>query len=250
MNNAERREYTMREMQALTRKLFEAYSVNYFDYARRYHDDSCFILATDMEYVDCFTRTREYIEAPPTIQPEGKHLWLEYIDTSFLSLASNEFNHANGMTVVKKHADCDEIYNFATSANNRRIYDLYLNRSHLLEQFVNDFFQAGQKLIQLHESDHKEMHEPCLPTEQITASNLIYLNGQSFRLTQAESICLAYLLTGHSAKMTAIKLGNSYRTVQKHIENVRTKCHVQRCAELVSNMQNKDAFIQLILPKD
>ena len=57
-------------------------------------------------------------------------------------------------------------------------------------------------------------------------------------LSKRELECLKYLTMGNTSKMTAKLLGVSPRTIECHIENIRTKFNVHSKYELLSKVRN------------
>ncbi len=60
------------------------------------------------------------------------------------------------------------------------------------------------------------------------------------KLTKQESICLHYLMLGHSSKQIARILTLSPRTVEGHIHNIKTKLNCRTRLELLSIINDKD----------
>lgn len=72
-------------------------------------------------------------------------------------------------------------------------------------------------------------------------NKLVYANStkytqQETRLTTRESEILHYLVRGYSAKSTAARLNISFRTVESHIDNIKTKLDVETKAELINKV--------------
>ena len=49
---------------------------------------------------------------------------------------------------------------------------------------------------------------------------------ERYQLSKIQYVCLAFYVTGHSAKETALELGKSVKTIETHIRDVR---HIMGC---------------------
>lgn len=207
-----------------------------------------------------FVNHDSYNKTPPPLVTPGQHLWQGYIDLNFLYDVKHDFNYDNGITIIRKHPTYEEIFNFASTTENRIILSLYLNQLELLEQFIQYFQDKASVLIKqslkkpiaiIDTQSFQQISEFEFTSELINVFNgdklNLKINGGFINLTKRESQCLSFLLKGLSAKQIARELDISYRTVEIHCDNIRKKTGSSTRMELLSNIENKSTFERVLI---
>ncbi len=246
------------DMIALCEQLKKYLGVNYFDYGRTYPDGSMLLLYTDREYVNYFLNDPIYTDRPNIILSPGLHLWNSYIDNNFLSIAKNKFNHDHGITLLRKTNLYDEVFNFATSSNNNKILDLYLNKSGLFYRFIDYFLDEAQELIKKSEknrikfnqldkntlnNDIQDDYKKFINYLNSTKGYCINISNTTVELTHREAQCLTYLIYGQATKVIARNLGISPRTVEVYFDNLKKKTRCKNRLELISQISDKNSVL-------
>ena len=103
---------------------------------------------------------------------------------------------------------------------------------------------ASQKTGQNHiiEIIKRELKVSPIPlsNEQKTFSieNLIdqYCARHTIQFTPREKVCLAYLLSGNVPKKIADAMNISVRTIEFHLDNIRTKCRCRNTLQIISQI--------------
>lgn len=152
---------------------------------------------------------------------------------------------------IQMHAKGFIEYGFATSRFIPGFESTYLNHLHCFKKFIDYFETAGKKIIQDsfdHQVNISEIIGDSYHVRPDIAGNLVLpkseldflasIEADSERaksiltLTRRERITLGHYLTGATAKEIAKKLHISPRTLEKHLENAKTKLGVARRSEL------------------
>lgn len=233
------------------------FSINYFDYARIFFDNTCLFYFNNSDYVDCFISNDRY--QPPTayLQP-GKYLWTNYIQAEFLQIASQSFNFVHGLTVINQYPDYLEIYNFSAPSHCAEVVDLYLNHSDVLDQFIIQFIDkmkinslhtrkrlilptlenTDQPLIFNHFNHEEQIHafiNDLKKSYKIRKNNkTITINGRMISLSHREVDCLILLANGLNNKEIARELNISFRTVEGYFSKLLEKTQVKSRTQLLS----------------
>jgi DNA-binding CsgD family transcriptional regulator len=144
-----------------------------------------------------------------------------------------DFDIWNGWTTYERVPDGLEIWGFGTPRNNSDIINFYINESSVIKNFIlylkdqqrdiifpvkNNIFAPSnfQILSKLDESSNPE---------ELFLSNKIkrfYFTDKDY-LTRRELQCLVGIVNQKSAKQMANELGLSPRTVEKNLENLRSR---------------------------
>lgn len=160
-------------------------------------------------------------------------------DNHVLQKEAKKFNITNVFVVVKEYPDYFESMSFGSS-NNALIGFCFNNLSRLIS--FKEFFLEKTKcfvdkvnenvVTLLSYNDLLKQANNCAcfnpyfnkKDKAIELKLTEFLSNNNINITNREILCLYYFLIGFSSKQIAINIGNiSYRTVEKHIENIRRK---------------------------
>lgn len=245
-------DYT-KDVNEICAEFFKKFNFNYFDYARFYPNGEVVFLFSDPDWVKQFFNTPDYIP-PCNILLPGAHLWDAYIPESFLAIATQEFKHSRGLTLLFRSIDFIEVLNFAAPMENKQALDLYLNNRGFLEQFGHYFINKAADMIETIEKKplhiQYEISWDSKKSEIIPDTpnffpkhkkNSLCLNAglskilsMTTHLTRREIECLSFITEGYSAKRIAQQLNISPRTVEKHIDAIKEKINCRTQYELLS----------------
>lgn len=151
----------------------------------------------------------------------------------------------------------NEYFGFAKEGGDISIINTYLNSLDELERFCKFFSERAEKIIQkasqniiLFNQDHLVLYNQTnkqknfnkeLPewkaefkksTPVLNYPNFLK-NNKKFKLTHRELDCLRLLIRGYTAKEIAYALGISFRTVETHLENLKSKTGIAHKSKLI-----------------
>lgn len=164
--------------------------------------------------------------------------------------AKEEFNITNPMVILHKFHDHYEGFIFDLHCEN--VYEKYLTQFDQFEKFMHYFKERTQKL------HHKIMGSPlmvddkyllkpdfqqadsneasCIDLNQISQPKKYFLrhNGMQIVVGKNEYACLSLLAHGKSLKGIAMALNISARTVETHLNRIKTKFNINTKEGLVA----------------
>lgn len=257
-----------KEVSQLVAPLTAAFNIKHFRYLKLYHDGSRVLLSN---YPDCtrFMYEENHYKKMwfdgefPECLTDGWHFW------DVLSMIENgrekdsfekEINHLldlyHGMTFVQHGLGFYEIYTF--DSNSPAIYHV---DKKLLLHFMLYFKAQANKLINSAEDEkiYLPVSQPLFNNarhqndERITEFlnktpiNRFYLGGKysHIYLTAKEARCVLWLVQGKSADEIALIEGNSSKTIESHLENVRKKLNCYKQTQLISIILESNILQQL-----
>lgn len=153
------------------------------------------------------------------------------------------------MTILIDQDGYQEVFNFATTPENSKIYDFYFNQPQLLSQFM-DYFKTQTKDI------IKAIARSPIPLEKKLQENIEFIKPDDFAklskalgseeseymmvknkkipLTEREAQSLSLLAQGNRTKDIAKVLDISPRTVDIHLNKIRKKIGIKNRFELLN----------------
>src|SRR5579872_1296825 len=224
------------DIQEICKPFFEKFQLNYFDYARTYYKDlSSVILVSDNVWYEHYFKNKYHLST--SIYDSGIHLWNNYLEKPAED-AREYFNYTNGISIFKKYDDYCELFDFAAPHTNRKVMDFYLNNLNLLYAFTDYFKDKANELIK-----KSELNRLIVPKENIGIQQYSDIDESrsfisslmripNFPLSKRECTCLFYLVRGRTAAEIAKALFISKRTVETHIENIKTKLKCRNKSEI------------------
>ncbi len=224
------------DVREISKPFLEKFQLNFFDYGRTYYNDSSsIILIPDNTWIEYYFKNKYHLVT--TIYDSGIHLWDNYVEKAAVE-ARDIFNYTNGISIFKKQGDYCEVFNFAAPRTNKKVLDFYFNNQNLLYAFTDYFKDKATELLK-----KSELNKLILPKENIgilqrsdryadSSFIMSLMNTPHFPLSKRECTCLFYLLRGKTAADIAKLLFISKRTVETHIENIRTKLNCRNKSEI------------------
>lgn len=253
-----------KKIDQICKTLYQTTPITYFCYQRVYFDDRYTLLPTHPSMVDYFWKNRLiqdlwlFSESARSIS-SGLYFW--HMARLFSTPIQREIAHGvskqigltEGIDIIERHHDFFDVYTFAS--NDLNIYKVSIS---FLRQFIFYFKKEGYLLCR-NAWEEKLDVSFNLPSQNnfslppTTWDNNLY-NNDSFNLdkyylfsrsadtflTKREIDCLRQMANGKTSKEAALLLGISYRTVDKHIENIklRLECHSVREAIMIAHKEN------------
>jgi LuxR family quorum-sensing system transcriptional regulator SolR len=167
-------------------------------------------------------------------------LWEPNLPAAPVAILRNEFNFANGLTLVERYSTHYYMIAFAAPQSNKGVLDFYLNNIDLLKNYIQAFKERLRDLLDTLESQPFILPPPLQDenlqdmllstTPQPPKKKSVIFNNQETYLTPKEHECIQQLSLGLSAKKIGQCLDISHRTVEQYFERakIRTGCRTKQ----------------------
>lgn len=242
------------EISNICRPLFQQLGLNYFHYFRPYKDGSAFALYNRVDWHDYFWQSGFKTQAPSVegdlnVNKASICLWKNVVPDDILFKASSLFNFDHPLSIVFTHHDYFECFAFGTKQGNDRIINQYFNNVDRLLQFTHEFRDKAQHLLR-----QAELNRFLIPNAQqaraldllgeVSKADIVIqgLSGEAF-LTSKELKVAQNLMFGYTAKELADKLCRSPRTIESHIDSIKTKLACHKRSELIKLLMQQSTAL-------
>lgn len=257
VNNIDRQHFTRSrdEMRQLAKPLTQ-FGVEVFARVRIWPDQSFSLLTTHPEFSVLFVKEKFYefafagrpdqyesglilLDDTGICSPEVDRIRNAFVDLSHVKL---------DLTIIEKQKECTDLYWFGTPAENVNTANFYLNKTHILQNFVQFFKCEGGWLLK--ESSRQQFIYPTACADntllispdvhKIISSQSAGFLKKSRSFTEKEWRCAQLVRQGKSPKEISQMLNRSTRTVEKHLINLRKKTNSKSLLELVAKLNHID----------
>ncbi|MDF2868078.1 MAG: hypothetical protein K0S11_1548, partial [Gammaproteobacteria bacterium] len=232
----------------------DAFGITYFSYVKAYEDGTHFCIANTPSWLELFyskllDKTCAFARGS-NLYGSGNVLWTTLNQQHIYGPAKEYFNIDNGITLIRQTKEACDFYCFGSKPDNHTIINFYLNNLDILQHFILYFREKGKSIIEKAELDRQilPVFQRNLPKQldytfevapQIRAKFLADLSLEQYilanvYLTKRETQCLWLLSKGQTAKDIGKRLGISNRTVETHLQHLKTKTNLARKSDLVS----------------
>lgn len=239
-------------------KPLQMFDLTYFHYIRTYENHSRISLSNNRPWVEYYYDKQYYLN--PAIDKHFSYStysrlsWASFEHTIIFSNLREKFDIGNGITLIRKFHKCTDFYYFGTSADNKKIFDFYINNIKLLERFIIYFMDAASKIIK-----NANEHRIVIPDTKITLAQLknndinnieesfinstpikkIRINdGSSEMILSSRQVdCIAGLILGKNAKHISKDLNLSIRTIENYIYNLKIKFNCYSKTDLIQKLK-------------
>jgi DNA-binding CsgD family transcriptional regulator len=248
----------VQDIQRICQPLQQLLDIRFFDYGKFLPNGDLIVLYNDPEYVQFYLTHPIYKKNKPTLlKKPGKYLWNSYIDPDFLADAKKKFGYDHGMTILIDQDGYQEVFNFATTSENAKIYDFYFNQPQLLSQFMDYFKDKTKEIIKaiarspiILEKIPQETIEFIKPDAFAKLSKALgnedadymMVKNKKIPLTEREAQSLTLLAQGKRTKDIAKVLEISPRTVDIYLNKIRKKIGIKNRFELL-NLWNQHRLL-------
>jgi len=219
-----------------------------FFFMRVYNDNSVIDLATHLEWgTHFFSKVYDNSYEKQAIKnhffPSNYvSLWEHYPENIIWQEGKNFFRVGNGISIVHKHENYNEIFSFFTDSKNFKLNEFYINNIHLLEKFILYFKDRAKQLI--NESEGSRLVIPShylgsLSNNKSSNPNFdhfldsINIGNSNELLSKRECECLYWVALGKTAEEIGSILRCSKRTIEFHINNAKTKTNTSKITALI-----------------
>lgn len=230
------------------------FGITYFAYVKSFNDGSHIFLSNKSEWTKCFYENfYELGTFHKTVDnySNGYILWNTTDEYETFKACKDNFNFANGITLIEKNVDTCEFFGFASTPENYEIINFYINNLDLLKKFAHYFRYKANDLIIQANSDRLIL--PCLSNTDKTINPIVVSSETDIQkfyneikltsdlpdifnkntLSKQEKTCTYWLIQGKSIKEIA-KLHNlSPRTVESYLNKAKYKLSARNKADLI-----------------
>jgi DNA-binding CsgD family transcriptional regulator len=227
-------------IQQILKPLAKISGIHYFSYGINFEDTSGFTLTTHANYYE--TAIRKQFPLCGFHLNTGWHLWETTLPIE-QQLLSKNLNIGNGILWVKHLQDRTEIIEFAGDADNRQMYDFYMNNKSLLKRFITYFTDEAKELIttatcqKVTPSDNMILRHNLQKPFNIDQSHLNHflneLESPQHSLSNRELECFLYLIKGYSIAQISSENNLAIPTIANYIHRVKQKLQCFSRKEMV-----------------
>lgn len=231
----------------------------HFSHVRRWLDGSYSLFTTHPEFSVTFVKERFYRKifgASPTEYKSGVVFIDEIKDyCHFIIKACIEIGGFKpDLMITEASSAHTDFYWFGTSTKQKNVYSFYLNNFDYIRNFLK-YFNYTAKTFMLDVYDNKlindEFGDDLSPlvrddfcsnygvideSSASTPYKYVFEYAIAYEFTVQEFNCAMCLCHGMSSKEIALKIGVSYRTVEKHIQKLKEKMKSRSVLHLISQL--------------
>lgn len=238
--------------------LNQYYGVNHCGYIEINNDGRLINLLTHSPWLEECLDKQYFIDDPHMVSPDkignGFVLWSsykeEYYLTGMLKDCVEKFDLCHGITYVKKDDNGYRLYGFAAPKENYKAHNKLLSNIDCIKKFIQ-YFDDQIEFIRRDVDDKRidfaklkgdayyEQDGVIEPEDDKIAqyrflSQLGLVDGsiKNVQLSKRERECIKHYLEGKSAAQTAKVLSLSPRTIESHMENIKSKLNLSFKREL------------------
>lgn len=233
--------------------------ISAFGYLKIFCNNKYLYLASDSRLIDLYISNikETIIFCDRTLAMHHGYevlLWPRSCEHYSMEIYKN-FNHWNGITLLKKSKDFMELYWFTSEIQNTNASYFYMKNNRLLVAFISYWAAKNQKRISLDNQkllatfpngvDFSNLDKVEFSMKKEEAELKEFLEKISFKtttihtkagevyITPRELECLRLLSKGNTGKEVARILNLSSRTVEGHVSNIRSKTGSLYKSELI-----------------
>ncbi len=231
-------------------KPLEKFNIIYLLLIRIYPDDSRIALSTHPQASKHFVKQKYYEQGLCgnfESYHSGNTLWSAIHPCDFFHDLREFFHIDNGIIITKKNPHYCDMFYFASTPNNQKILNFYLNNMNIFDSFIKSFYADKSDIIKtaepnliLYPSSHKKdnmlIDSMSFSIDDTTPG---FSNSPFYQLTKREYQCAFQLCQGNTAKEIARTLAISHRTVEKYVASIIRKTNTKSAKQFIALFQNK-----------
>jgi len=263
-----------KDVDELCKTLFTHTPIKVFEYSKVYSNGARVELSNHAAHMEnaFISRAKMSRVYTPALIPENQRYllinnWIDSLeDNNTKSTLSDQLNSqhelfgiGNELSIIKRGEEYIEYFHFYANSNNTGMANYYINNIELLEKFALYFTNTGRHLIQ--QSDKDPLVKPWRKKsstndtiiqspegqsrdkfiESITPKRFfINIDNRDEFLTKREIDCARLLLKGKTNKQISDELFISLRTVETHLDSLRSKTNSNNRSELIAFLMRTD----------
>ncbi len=212
-------------------------------------------IASDAEWSEIYFKNNFHSH------PEGYHASIEQVCSGFsdlnITLWSGRPNTEiykilanygiwNGITLCTKDQDSLEGWSFGSTLDNDEIINFYLANLQLLKNFVLYMKDKAKDILDVTDTDklfsynlggyaeNLDLTRKLIEFSKTTQAERFYLDkSNKTYITKREFEVLCQLSRGKSFKEVGLVLGISHRSIEAHMDNIKTKYNLHKKSEVL-----------------
>lgn len=228
-----------RDIRDISAPLDQYFSIKEFTYERIYPNNYKIKLTNQPEWISYFYEKSFYLIGDHTIDElkPGLHLTENMKNMNGSEPIFNSckafYQIGDGVLLIDDFKEYKELYWFTSDLNQHRID--FFNNLHLLRIFTNYFKTEAARIIK--QAEQQKILRPIRPEQTLTPHFHSEVNVAGFlrsiqskkyifnnlTLTRKELKCAIGLISGKSAREIATQMSRSTRTIEAHIDRIKSK---------------------------
>lgn len=229
--------------------------VTSFVYLKNFNDGSQINFSNDSIWIENYYKFKLYenslFENHPCTYRTGVFLWHHINYFQFVRHKQNHSKFANGITIIENKSNSCEFFSFFGNIKDNWLINFYINNLSIFKKFIlyfkyifNDTLKKAEqnKIVIPRSWNHIVFREQkTLYTMQDKISKLekiidkeLSKNVDYYKLSIREKEIIKQLEQGRTSKEIGKFLGISYRTVEKHLENIKLKFNCNTRSKIIS----------------
>lgn len=223
--------------------------ISQFGYARLFYNNKYFFLSSDLKVIEDLLSLDDALIAgsDKAMQSQNGYdiiVWPKHPPCPALEIYT-KYNHWNGISFLKKSEDYADLFWFTSETRNTSASNFYIKNSKLLIAFVQYWLNKNTERLDLNtpkvlatfvngidfsDIDKMELERKAEKDRLKKFLELIRSEGANLHtqtcntyITSRELECLRLLSQCNTVKEVASSLNISPRTVEGHINNIRSK---------------------------
>lgn len=223
-----------RQMQEICSPLRKRHGIHHYFYLNIKRDGTGYFLSSFAE------STRHWIENQyemiPSILDPGSQLKFWFLfppNEKFAPLLHElkvQFNIGNVINHYHLDKNSIQLFGFGSPMDFATASNRYLNHRDELENFCLDFKDRAKSI--LFENDNQRTPIPnlfCPGLARLIPTNI----GPTMPFTNREWDCIRLLEHGMTAREIGLELSLSFRTIEHHLENIKSKLGIQKKSQII-----------------
>lgn len=239
---------TTQDITDICQPLLNSTPINFFHYFRVHHDGGVCSLTNNAIWFKNWLDKKYYeissfCSHPQTNTKKFMLTSSEKIPNTIVHDAHEGYQIGPGLVISSPSDNFYEFFLFCIDSNYKRSSaDFFLNNLELLERFTVFFKDKSMDIIKLHSKNKIYFPDSSIMTDKSDSTesfiNIIpqpthyYINDDNY-LTQREVECIVWLSKGKTPREISSHLNRSTKTIERHIENAKSKMAVSKAVSLV-----------------
>lgn len=241
------------EIKDILLPILQILSINDFSFYRIYPDNNRIFFSGSQSWLKNYFDKNYFVIQDYNKIAEMSHFvpWLlwpkdDIIAQQLILDAHNNFDMGNAISIHKVQANYINVLSLrSTKYDTEAIYRYLMNLSQI-EYHIVQFLEKAEKIIKEAESRY------IIQVPEL--NKLVNKNKKFFRepfsrkkiFTIREEECLREIVRGKTSKQIANILGISFRTVEIHVQNIKSKLCVHTKSDLITKItSNENNYIHL-----
>lgn len=238
------------EMVEFVKTAYHEYNINYFALGRVYRDGRLYALHSNPDWsIDHLVKNKfppaglanfDALEEQQLVfRSENYDQKLGWTEGAYLT-AKEKYQIQNPLIYFNKKADYVDQY--FIDLHHPNVTEIYLNQRQNIDEIFKVIKYQFKDLIAKAAKNPLIFDHKIVKNHGHAQEHLLHHKGQLIKLSLREYACLTYLAKGARLKDIALQLKISPRTVETHINRIKTKLNIFTTQELILCYWNNKEF--------